>query len=225
MRISWLTWTWPTLILLSTLAVALIVFLFPGIGARPIVIMCFLFVIPGVTVVRFFRLNELVIELMLAIVLSFTIDAFVAGIILYAGVWSPKNIMSFLIGFCFAGAIAQLAIVRPASALYENTEVTIDLSKILPSHIEEDEVTIDLSKILHSHIKEDEVTIDLSELLSSHIEEDDATINLKNMRDTEDTKKWPVVSPQLHQSPLEDTQEKTVPYRETRIAGEGSLKR
>ncbi len=152
MRASWITWIWSIFILLSTLAVALITFLFPEIGViRPLVIMGFLFIIPGITVVRFFRLNGPTIEWMLAIALSFTIDASVAVIILYAGVWSPKNIMSFLIGFCFAGAIAQLLIVRPASAVVKSLPsdfedvVTVDLAKSLPSDFEDTEVTIILN--------------------------------------------------------------------------------
>jgi hypothetical protein len=117
MRAPWLTWAWPIIILLSTSAVTLLIFWFPEEGIRPLVTMCFLFLIPGMTVVRFFRTSEVAVEWMLAIALSFAIDAFVAGIVLYAGQWSPTHIMSFLIGFCFSGAVAQLAIVRPTTPL------------------------------------------------------------------------------------------------------------
>lgn len=117
LRASLLSWIWPAIILLSTLTVTLLTFLFPQAQMRPIVTMGFLFVIPGMTIVRFFRTGEVAVEWMLAIALSFAIDAFVAGIILYAGQWSPTHILSFLIGFCPCGAIAQLVLLHPVSTV------------------------------------------------------------------------------------------------------------
>jgi hypothetical protein len=64
------------------------------------------------TVVRFFRLSEIVIEWMLAIALSFAIDACIAGIVLYAGWWSPSRILGVLIGFCFIGVSMQFVAMR-----------------------------------------------------------------------------------------------------------------
>jgi len=74
--------------------------------------MWFLLICPGMTVVRFFRLAEIVIEWMLAIALSFAIDACIAGIILYAGWWSPSRILSVLIGFCLIGVSMQFVVMR-----------------------------------------------------------------------------------------------------------------
>jgi hypothetical protein len=62
------------------------------------------------TAVRFFRLGETVVELVLAIALSFAIGAFIAGILLYAGLWSPVYVLDILLGFCLGGAILQLLI-------------------------------------------------------------------------------------------------------------------
>lgn len=110
--VFWLRWVWPTIILLSAVAVGLVTFAFPDLAVRPIVVMWFLFVCPGMTVVRFFRLAEIVIEWMLAIALSFAIDACVAGMILYAGWWSPARILSILIGFCLIGVSMQFIVMR-----------------------------------------------------------------------------------------------------------------
>ena len=107
--VSWLTWLWPTIIMLSATAVGLVTFVFPGTVVRPALVMWFLFVCPGMTVVRFFRLAEPVIEWMLAFALSFAIDACVASILLYAGWWSPVRVLSILIGFCLVGVMMQLA--------------------------------------------------------------------------------------------------------------------
>jgi hypothetical protein len=110
-RVSWLTWLWPAIITLSAAAVELITFVFPDIVVRPALIMWFLLICPGMTVVRFFRLGGTVIEWMLAIALSLAIDAFIAGIVLYAGWWSPVRILSILIGFCLVGVIIQLLVI------------------------------------------------------------------------------------------------------------------
>ena len=107
--VSWLTWLWPTIIMLSAAAVGLVTFVFPGTVVRPALVMWFLFVCPGMTVVRFLRLAEAVIEWMLAFALSFAIDACVASILLYAGWWSPVRVLSILIGFCLVGVMMQLA--------------------------------------------------------------------------------------------------------------------
>ncbi len=194
MRLRWIIWAWPLCILLFTLAVTIITFVFPDIGARPAVIMAFLFVIPGMAVVRFFRIEDIAIELMLAIALSFSIDAFTAGIILYAGQWSPKHILSFLIGFCFSGAIAQLAIVRPTQTLIhpliirnveeegeKGDDMIIDLANA-PSAREKAEKTRAIIELATSLSKKDEdadITLELPKILSPRPQNEDADITLE----------------------------------------------
>jgi hypothetical protein len=106
MRSSWL---WPTIIILSAGAVSLVTFVIPASPMRPIVVMWFLFICPGIALVRLLRLNEPVVDWTLAIALSFTIDAIVAGIQLYAGRWSPTLTLEILIALSLAGVIMQLA--------------------------------------------------------------------------------------------------------------------
>src|SRR5450755_1579720 len=106
-------WIWPTLILLLT-AAAWLVTLVPDLAAlgagflRPILVLAFLCICPGMAVVRFFRLNDAIAEFILGLSLSFCIGALVAGIILYANIWSPTNIFTILLGFSVVGAILQL---------------------------------------------------------------------------------------------------------------------
>lgn len=102
-------WLWPTIILLSTIAVSFVTFVMPNIAVRPFIVMAFLFVCPGMVLVRFLHLHELAVEWTLAIALSFSIDAAMASIFLYAGKWSPTGILSLLIGICLCGAIVHLA--------------------------------------------------------------------------------------------------------------------
>lgn len=118
-RAQWLIWLWPTIIVLSAIAVDLVTFVFPASVVRPEVVMWFLFVCPGMTVVCFFRRTETVIGWMLAIALSLAIDAFTAGILLYAGWWSPALILRILIGFCLIGAVMELIVIRPGTTEFD----------------------------------------------------------------------------------------------------------
>ena len=105
MRSSWL---WPTIIILSAGAASLVTFVMPASPMRPIVVMWFLFICPGIAPVRLLRLNEPVVEWTLAIALSFAMDAIVAGIQLYVGRWSPTLTLEIVIALSLAGVIIQL---------------------------------------------------------------------------------------------------------------------
>jgi hypothetical protein len=240
MRTPWLTWVWPIVILLSTLAVTLITFLFPAVGIRPIVIMCFLFLIPGMTLVRFFRTGETAVEWMLAIALSFTIDAFVAGIILYAGQWSPIHIMSFLIGFCFSGALAQLVILRPISDSVESLPsdlttvtttalagpllsdlehmITVDLAKPLPPELEDTE-DIEATLILSKTKDTDDAEATLILQGTKDTDDAEATLILQGTKDTDDTQKQAAVFLHLQQLFRENAQEKKVSLEKPEFSG------
>ncbi len=116
LRTSWLAWLWPLLIILIAISAGLVTFVFPGTVIRPAVLMLFLIVCPGMAVVYFFRLTEAAVEWMLIIALSLAIDAFVAGGLLYAGRWSPPNILIILIGLCIISAIMRLLVMLPVFA-------------------------------------------------------------------------------------------------------------
>ncbi len=71
---------WPLLLLCSSLLTALVVFLVPTISIRPVVVMWFLFICPGMAWVRLLRLHSNLAEWTIALALSFALDALVAGI-------------------------------------------------------------------------------------------------------------------------------------------------
>ncbi len=100
---------WPTIIILSAIAVGLVTFVFTDTVIRPIIVFWFVSICPGMIVVRFLHLKEAVVKWALAIALSFAIDATVAGIQLYAGKWSPVGTLTILMILCICGAIVQLA--------------------------------------------------------------------------------------------------------------------
>jgi hypothetical protein len=113
-----LRWLWPTIIIyLSTVATGLVTFVNTDIAVRPFIVLWFLFVCPGMALVRFFRLEELVVEWILALALSFAVDAIVAGILLCAGRWSPTATLGILMGISLGGAIIQIGLDFPISLL------------------------------------------------------------------------------------------------------------
>jgi ribosomal protein L40E len=98
---------WPTIIIASALATALVTFVVPGIFVRPFIVFWFISVCPGMTLVPYFHVREKATIWTLALALSFTIDALVAAAQLYAKVWSPSVTLAILLLFCFGGSIIQ----------------------------------------------------------------------------------------------------------------------
>src|SRR6185437_11981265 len=103
------SWLWPTAIVLSALAAGLTNFLLPDLPVRPIIEMWFLFVCPGMMLIRFFQLKEPITEWTLAIALSLVIDALIAGLQMYSGHWSPPLTLVIIISICLIGEITQVA--------------------------------------------------------------------------------------------------------------------
>ena len=105
-------WFWPLVIILSALAAGLTNFVFPDMVGRPIIVLWFLCVCPGMMLIRFFQLKEPVMEWTLAIALSLTIDAAIAGIQMYSGHWSPPVTLVIIIGICTIGVITKYLISK-----------------------------------------------------------------------------------------------------------------
>jgi hypothetical protein len=103
-------WLWPAIIILSTVAAALVTFVITDTVVRPFIVLWFLFVCPGMALVRFFRLDDLVVEWILALALSFAVDAIVAGILLYSGRWSPAGTLEILMGIGLGGTVLQIGL-------------------------------------------------------------------------------------------------------------------
>ncbi|HLG78575.1 MAG TPA: hypothetical protein VKX46_19340 [Ktedonobacteraceae bacterium] len=108
MRTSWL---WPVILIFSTAAAALVTFVMPTAAVTPLIVMWFLFVCPGMALVRAFHLGERMIGWTLGVALSFAVDAIVVIIFLYAHFWSLPGMMSVLLTITLLGACAQL--IRP----------------------------------------------------------------------------------------------------------------
>jgi hypothetical protein len=103
---------WHLIILLSAIAAGVVAFALPGTLLCLIVILWFLLVCPGLMVVLCLNLKETVAIWTLALAVSLAIDAIVASIALYAGIWSPPDILYTLITICFVWTIAQFIVTR-----------------------------------------------------------------------------------------------------------------
>lgn len=97
------TFVWPLVVIASTYLVGLVTFIFPAASVRPLLVLWFLIVCPGMVVVRFLRLRSPAAEWALIVALSLVIDGIVAGIQLYAGRWSPFATLIILMMFCSVG--------------------------------------------------------------------------------------------------------------------------
>jgi hypothetical protein len=99
---------WPIIIICSAVAALMAMLVFPGIMVRPPLIMLFLFICPGMAVVRFLHLKEAIDKFALATALSFSIDGLVAGIYLYTNHWSPADILITLAITSIVAVIVEL---------------------------------------------------------------------------------------------------------------------
>src|SRR6266702_66959 len=103
---------WPAVIILSTIATGVVTFVITDTPVRPFIALWFLFICPGMAPARLFRLIDPMIEWTLAVALSFAIDAIVAGILMYAGRWSPPGTLAILMAISLGGAIMQIGFSR-----------------------------------------------------------------------------------------------------------------
>jgi hypothetical protein len=112
MRSLGMSWVWPALILLSVVMVGLVVFVFPMLPMRPLIVFLFLFISPGAAFVRFLGVREPVSMGTLAVAISLPLDALIAGCQLYAGHWSPELTLGIIMALTVACLLIQLLNMR-----------------------------------------------------------------------------------------------------------------
>ena len=105
------TWLWPAIIIGSAVAVSAVVLGDLSSPIRPVLVLWFLLVCPGLAFVRLLRIKDLGNELTLAIALSLAIDSILAMVMIYAKLWSPKGGLSVLISLCVIGVMLQIRVM------------------------------------------------------------------------------------------------------------------
>ena len=113
---------WPVAILLSAAFVGALAVGGAGPPLQPIATLAFLAVCPWMAVIRLLQLEDVLTELTLAVAFSIALGSLVAGIMLYAGLWSSTWALGLLLGVSVIGAAWQL---RPA----RHREITIPLNE------------------------------------------------------------------------------------------------
>jgi uncharacterized membrane protein len=99
---------WSGGMISSAILVALVAFVFPLAPVRPVLVVPFLLICPGMALIRRFRLAEWWVELILAIAVSVAIDTLLATAMAYAGVWSPRLLLGVLVCLSLIAGIEEL---------------------------------------------------------------------------------------------------------------------
>lgn len=94
---------WPTIIVASAIGVSLVTYANMHTPIRPLIALWFLCVCPGMSLVRLLGFEDISVQLTLAVALSLALDALVASVMLYAGVWSPAGSLAILIAISVGG--------------------------------------------------------------------------------------------------------------------------
>lgn len=108
---------WPSATIGAAVAAVLLAFGFPDSPLRPVVVLGFLLVCPGLSLVRPLQLAEGTTQLVLAVVLSLAIETALGLIMVYAHLWSPEVLLVLLAAGCVAASLAERAqALRPVVA-------------------------------------------------------------------------------------------------------------
>lgn len=105
--------SWPMIIVLSAGTADLLVRMNTGSPAQVAVVLWFLLVCPGMVAVRFLRLNERLVEWMLAITISLAMDTLIAGLLLVLRGWSSQNAFSIILIVTVVAAVIDEALQSP----------------------------------------------------------------------------------------------------------------
>lgn len=109
-------WLWPSIIGVSSVAVAILFYGDFGGPIRALVAFWFLAICPGMAVVRLLRLRDPWMEVALGTGASFALDVVVATTLLYFDRWSAGTALAILLVLCLAGATLQLRDPNPTPA-------------------------------------------------------------------------------------------------------------
>ena len=104
------TWFWPLSIIASAIAVNVVVLVDSQSVVRPLLVLWFMLICPGMAFVRLLRLKSMAVELSLATALSVALATILAGSLLYSGLWSPTAGLITLGCIAVLGAVAQIAL-------------------------------------------------------------------------------------------------------------------
>jgi hypothetical protein len=99
---------WPGGMIGAAILVGLVAFVLPSNPLRPLLVVPFLLVVPGMALVRRLHLAEWWLELLLAVGVSVAVNTLLATAMVYAGVWSPMLLLAVLVWLSLVAGIEEL---------------------------------------------------------------------------------------------------------------------
>lgn len=111
---NWRRWIWPSVLLLSTLAVCLAAFLDWRSPLRSTLALWFMVVCPGMALVRVFGLRLPVSSWTLAIAFSLVLDSAIGIALLYSGNWSWRSGLIILASITVVSTLIDLLPRQPS---------------------------------------------------------------------------------------------------------------
>jgi uncharacterized membrane protein len=109
----------PIAFSLWTIAVGGVVLLAPDSPVRPLVVLPFVLVAPGIALVRLLALRDPVLELTLACAVGIALATLVGSVMAYAGSWLPDLGLAVLMSIMLAAIAGDFLQVRTATRAEE----------------------------------------------------------------------------------------------------------
>lgn len=105
---------WPTACSLWTIAVGTVVLVAPGSPIRAILVLSFLLVGPGISLIRLLDLRDIVLELTLACSVGIMLATLVASAMAYSGGWFPRLGLAVLMFITLGASLVDALRARAA---------------------------------------------------------------------------------------------------------------
>jgi hypothetical protein len=99
---------WPAVTLLLALLLAFVVAVDPSSPSRPIVVLVFLSVVPGASLVPLIGVRDLAVQATLVVPVSFAVVALSSAALFYSRWWSPPRELALVMVLSLAGLVPQL---------------------------------------------------------------------------------------------------------------------
>lgn len=132
---------WASFIILASVATAIVLWGTLALSVRPIIVAGFLLICPGMAYVRLLGIENPFAEWVLAVACSLALDTFIAGVLVYAQIWSAHTAMIVLLATSIVGALAQIVFgwngpTQPGSGHESGAPAEQQLSRTERRHIE-----------------------------------------------------------------------------------------
>ncbi|HEU0292991.1 MAG TPA: hypothetical protein VFR47_09660 [Anaerolineales bacterium] len=121
-------WIWPGTLTVSVVLIAALFAANLNTPLRPIFVLWFLLICPGMSIVRIFDVQNHLLEWVLALALSISLAGFVSGLMIYMATWSSVLGLGILIAITVLGVIIQ-ALLNLRIIAWPTSELSVPLDR------------------------------------------------------------------------------------------------